>query len=240
MKKMNIVVTMFAAMAFSLTSSAWAQNQDVYDDDADEERTGVQAQDDLPTPASDDDPQPPVAKPIAADTGVVKQAGVGGDVAYGRAGVLELGGSAGFTATSDFMAFAFQPTIGWFFSDNMQLSAIMGVQYVSTEGDGVRQGASATTVSLLAEPSYHVPFNRNVFGFLGLGIGAAYADGPGMGFAFAPRLGANLLVGRSGILTPSLSYRYTTHDAVPQMEDGMDYVAVSTALMMNVGYTVMW
>lgn len=238
MKKLNIVITMFAAMAFSFTSSAWAQGQDVEGED--EEITPAEREGELPKPVSTDQPRPPVAQPVAADVGVVRQAGVGGLVAYGRAGVLELGGSAGFTATSDFMAFSFQPTIGWFFTDNLQLSALLGVQYVQTEGDGVRQGDEHTIVSLLAEPSYHLPFNREVFGFLGLGLGAAYADGPGLGFAFAPRLGANIMVGRSGILTPSLSYQYTTHDAVPQMEEGREYVAVSTALMLNVGYTVMW
>lgn len=236
MKKTNILVAIFALITLSLASSAWAQGAD----DDDEELTRTEEQTELPKPVSDDDPRPQVAQPIAAETGVVRQAGVGGPVAYGRAGVLELGGSAGFTATSDFMAFSFQPSIGWFFTDNVQVSAIMGVQYVSTEGEGGREGREETIVSLLAEPSYHLPFNRDVFGFLGLGLGAAYADGPGLGFAFAPRVGANILVGRSGILTPSLSYQYTTHDAIPQMEEGTEYVAVSTALMMNVGYTVMW
>jgi hypothetical protein len=233
MKKWNIAVTMFAAMAFSL-SSAWAQQGADLDDETEDEASQALPPEQLPTPRSSDDPRPPVAKPVPAETGVVKQAGVGGDVAYGRAGVLELGGSAGFTATTDFMAVSFQPTIGWFFSDNMQLSAIFGVQHISTEED------DATIVSLLAEPSYHMPFNRSVFGFLGIGLGAAYADGPGMGFAFAPRIGANVMVGRSGILTPSLSYQYTTHDAPLRMEDGNEYVAISTALSVNVGYTVMW
>lgn len=125
-------------------------------------------------------------------------------------------------------------------TDNVQLSGILGVQHVTTEGEGAPEGTSATIVSVLAEPSYHLPFSQTVFGFLGLGLGAAYADGPGLGFAFAPRLGANFMVGRSGILTPSLSYQYTTHDAPLRMEDGREYVAVSTALQMNVGYTVMW
>src|SRR5688572_16696775 len=56
----------------------------------------------LPESASDDDPAPPVATPGTPSGMVVKQAGIGGQVGYGRAGVLELGGSAGFTAASDF------------------------------------------------------------------------------------------------------------------------------------------
>jgi hypothetical protein len=232
MRKLNIVVAFFAATALSL-SSAWAQQGSEMDDETEDEFSEALPPEQLPTPRSTDEPRPPVAKP-AAVSGVVKQAGVGGEVAYGRAGVLELGGSAGFTTTTDFMAVSFQPTIGWFFTDNLQISGILGVQHISTAED------AATIVSLLAEPSYHLPFTRSVFGFLGIGLGTAYASRPGLGFAFAPRIGANLMVGRSGILTPSLSYQYTTHDAPLRMEDGNEYVAISTALSLNIGYTVMW
>src|SRR5207245_86326 len=52
----------------------------------------------LPPPRSSHDPQPPVPAPTVPETGVTKQAGVGGTQAYARAGVLELGGSGGFAA----------------------------------------------------------------------------------------------------------------------------------------------
>jgi hypothetical protein len=45
------------------------------------------------------------------------------------------------------------------------------------------------------------------------------------------------------VLTPSLSYEYTTHnvDSTPigEMQD-VTVVAVSSALRANIGYTVMW
>jgi hypothetical protein len=186
----------------------------------------------LPAPEADDDPRPPVAMPSPPPEGIVKQAGIGGVTGYGRAGVLELGGFAGLTAASGFMATNINPTLGWFFADNMQISAILGLSHVRTEAD------SATMVSVLAEPSYHLPFNRSVFGFLGLGIGAAYHEDAGVGFAMAPRIGANILVGRSGVLTPSLSYQYNSHET-EEME-GNNYVVMSTALAANIGYTVMW
>ena len=92
--------------------------------------------------------------------------------------------------------------------------------------------------TVLAEPSYHVPFNRTTFAFLGMGMGASYVQGPGLGFAIAPRVGGNFLVGRSGVLTPSLSWQYTTHDT---METGQgQLLVVTSALRANVGYTVMW
>ncbi len=100
--------------------------------------------------------------------------------------MLELGGSAGFTAGGDFTQVNVTPSIGWFVADNLQLSGRLGFSYVSTEEDD----ASLTTA--LIEPSYHLPFNRSTFGFLGLGMGAAHVSGgPGLGFALAPRLGAN-------------------------------------------------
>jgi hypothetical protein len=206
----------------------------------DEQKTAPPtAEENLPPPQSDDDPQPPVAAPTAdlPDGGVVEQAGVGGVVGYGRAGVLELGGSAGLMIAPDFRTVNFSPSIGWFVADNLELSAIFGVTNIKA-GD-----ESATVWSALAEPSYHVPFNRTMFAFGGLGIGAAYTSDLGAGLAVAPRVGMNFLVGRSGILTPSLSYEYTTHD-VDSVDSGdmqnTSLVAVSSALRINVGYTAMW
>lgn len=187
----------------------------------------------LPEPESDDDPLPPVARPDVPPGGVVEQAGVGGKIAYARSGVLELGGAAGFTAANDFNAVNVSPSIGWFLMDNVQISGIAGVSHFSHES-----GADATVVSLVVEPSVHVPMNREVFGFAGLGMGAAWADGPGGGLALAPRLGAKILVGRSGMLTPALRAQYTTHESV-ETEDGT-LLAVSSQVGFDIGYTVMW
>ena len=158
----------------------------------------------LPPPKSDDDVAPPVAAPATPAGGLVTQAGTGGSTGYGRAGVLELGGSAGFRAGSGFSQVAVAPSIGWFLADNLELTSIFDINRVSMNDE------STTVVTALVEPSYHLPFNRSVFGFLGIGMGASYvgAGDLGTGFALAPRLGANLMVGRSGILTPSLSWQY--------------------------------
>lgn len=232
---MSISKNMIAAISMvgflGLPTLALAQVEQ--DTDAEEQQSEEQmAAQPLPEPEADDDPAPPVAMPRSPQEGIVRQAGVGGVTGYGRAGVLELGGFAGLTAASGHTNANISPTIGWFFADNMQLSGILGLSVVRTEED------SNTLVSALVEPSYHLPFNRTTFGFLGIGLGAAYAEGQGVGFAMAPRVGANFMVGRSGVLTPSLSYQYTTHEAV-EMADA-SYVAVSTRLAANIGYTVMW
>src|SRR5205814_9590857 len=70
----------------------------------------------LPPAHSGHDTAPPVPQPnIPGITGdVVEQAGVGGNVGYGRAGVPELGGSAGLPKAQDIRAINFSPQIGWF------------------------------------------------------------------------------------------------------------------------------
>ncbi len=189
----------------------------------------------LPTPQSDDDVQPQVASPGMPAGGIVSQAGVGGVIGYGRAGVLELGGSAGFTFATDYRNLNFAPTIGWFVADNLQLSGIVSVS-------NIKSGSTSTTLwSTLVEPSYHLPINRSLFAFLGLGVGASHITGAGTGFAVAPRIGGNFMIGRSGILSPSISYQYTTIDVPTSGGTGaVTTVALTSAVQFNVGYTVMW
>lgn len=186
----------------------------------------------LPPPTSSHDAQPPVSAPVLPAGGVVEQAGVGGGTAYGRAGVLELGGNIGFNVASGQTTLTIAPTVGWFFADNLQISGIFGYRYANVNG------SSSHTLQILAEPSVHIPFSRTIFGFAGLGLGLSYAEGPGAGFALAPRLGMNFVVGRSGILSPALQFSYSTNDVVQTQSGAM--LAVSTSFGANVGYTVMW
>jgi hypothetical protein len=194
----------------------------------------------LPPAQSDADPAPPVPSPVipGINVDVVQQAGVGGSVGYARAGVVEVGGSAGLTLAQDIRAVNFAPSIGWFVVDNLELSAILDVT-------NLKAGASSATLwSALIEPSFHVPFNRTMFGFVGMGVGAAYVSELGAGMAVAPRIGMEFLVGRSGILRPSLSYEYTTHDATGTVDQNgntqVTLVAISSALRFNIGYSAMW
>jgi hypothetical protein len=194
----------------------------------------------LPPVQSDADPAPPVPTPTipGLNGDIVDQAGVGGSVGYARAGVLELGGAAGLTMAQDIRAVNFSPSIGWFLVDNFEISGILDVTNLKAGGE------SATLWSALVEPSFHLPFNRSMFGFLGMGVGAAYVSELGTGLAVAPRVGMDFMVGRSGILRPSLSYEYTTHDAKGMVDaDGntdVTLVAISSALRFNIGYSAMW
>ena len=192
----------------------------------------------LPAPRSDHDPLPPVPAPTVPMTGVTQQAGVGGTQAYGRAGVLELGGAGGFAAASNYTRFELSPSIGLFLVDNLELSLITGFNYFSVGAQDGNESASATEIKALVEPSFHIPFSQVAFGFVGLGAGVNYVTGREAGFAVQPRLGANFLIGRSGVLTPALSVAYSTVDAI-RTEAGT-VLAVQTSYGMNIGYTVMF
>jgi hypothetical protein len=125
------------------------------------------------------------------------------------------------------------PSIGWFVADNVQLSFIPGLTYINPDG-----GDDIYMVDAVVEPSFHLPFNDSVFGFVGVGGGVSYVENNGAGLALSPRLGTNIMVGRSGILTPSIDYTLSTTDAI-ETSDGT-LLAVNNALGVNVGYTVMW
>lgn len=233
MNTRNMTILMMAAgltLPFAVEASAQSMEEV---EEAEEQPATNFPQEELPRSQSDNDAAPPVASPMSPQTGVIKQAGVGGEMAYGRAGVLELGGSAGLVAGDNYTQVDFTPSIGYFIADNLQVSAMIGAGYIKT-GDN-----DATRFQVLLEPSYHMPFSNSVFGFLGVGAGLAYVEGPGAGLAIAPRVGANIMVGRSGVLSPYLSYSYTTHDTT-EVGENMQLLAVSAAVAANVGYTVMW
>jgi hypothetical protein len=237
---MRFTKTLFTSLVVLAPVAAFAEDAPVPNSDTPESTAPPTPTGQLPPATSDADPAPPVPSPTipGLNGDIVEQAGVGGAVGYGRAGVLELGGSAGLTLAQDIRAVNISPSIGWFLIDNFELSAILDVTNLKA-GD-----ESATLWSALVEPSFHLPFNRSVFGFLGMGIGAAYVSELGTGLAVAPRIGMDVMVGRSGILRPSLSYEYTTHDAMASTDaegnDDVTLVSVSSALRFNIGYSTMW
>ena len=74
-------------------------------------------------------------------------------------------------------AINFSPSIGWFLVDNFELSGILDVSNLKAGGD------SATLFSALVEPSFHLPINRSMFGF----IMKSYAPpAPGLAVAHEP------------------------------------------------------
>ncbi len=191
----------------------------------------------LPPPQDDNDPTPPAARPAGPEAGVTEQAGIGGTQAYGRAGVLELGGAIGYAGADQYTQFRATPSFGWFFADNLQLSFLPSVRYLEV-GE-----ADSLAITAVVEPSYHLPFNDTTFGFMGVGVGVSAAEAPGTedmeaGLLISPRLGMNFLVGRSGVLSPYLNVEYSTSEAFSTAQGTV--VAVDIAWGGNIGYTVMW
>ncbi|TAK20961.1 MAG: hypothetical protein EPO40_31090 [Myxococcaceae bacterium] len=198
----------------------------------------------LPASRSDNDPAPQVAAPVVPAGGIVSQAGIGGSTAYGRPGVVELGGSLGLNISGDNRQLTIAPSVGWFFTDNLQISGIVGFNYAHTTTTvaGQSVSSSASSLNVLAEPSYHLPLTRSLFAFLGVGLGLAYNSRDGAGFALAPRLGMNIMIGRSGILSPALQFVYSTTNLnvpAPGSASTSTLQAVNTSFGLNVGYTIM-
>lgn len=151
---------------------------------------------------------------------------------YGSAGVLELGGWASLSTAEDFTLINFNPQVGWFLFDNVKLSGIIGLR-------AVRQGDERDTFfSALVEPSFHLPITDYMMGFFGAGVGPSWSRDESLGLAVQPRLGANFLVGRSGIFTPALFALYSTSGVVREINGGL--LGVDLLWGISAGYTVMW
>jgi hypothetical protein len=174
-------------------------------------------------------PSPPM--PPTPGTTVYRQAGTGSEVPYASAGILELGGAGALDVGENITILSLRPFAGWFITDNLQLSGILELRWADVAGN------SNTIFGLLGEPSYHLPFNPRLFGFLGVGAGIAN-NGDETGFALRPRIGVDMLVGRSGIFRPTLELTWSTVDVVTQ--EGSTLVGISTRYGATFSYSVMW
>ncbi len=180
-------------------------------------------------------PPPPAIEPAPAPAPTPAPVGV--DQSYTGEPVLakgtkELGVSGGIMMSAKFRTLQIAPQIGWFFSDNMSLAAIFSLTNVEADEQ------SATTYAAIAEPAYHVAIGGTAFGFLGMGVGAAYIDTIGLGLAIVPRLGVKIRIGEKGYLVPSLQYSYISRKQMTENDVGTS--SLTSAMMMNLGYNQTW
>ena len=216
--------TVIAAICVAVTGTARA-----------DDKPNLAPRNTLPPAESSHDPHPAAPSPLIGNRNatIVSQAGVGGPVAYARSGVLELGGMLAWQAQSGQSTIMVAPTLGWFLTDNFELSGI--VQYNrQVNGDNAQ-----TFITALVEPSFHLPVVDQLFLFAGFGVGATGVTGQDVGFAIAPRVGMNVLVGRSGILTPSVAWNASTNRSVTDPA-GNTLLAMNSRWTANIGYSVMW
>jgi hypothetical protein len=136
-------------------------------------------------------------------------------------GVIETGASLGLADAGGLPQSQAALHVGWFFVQNLELTAIGGVQFTDGAGHGI------TTGTLLVEPSVHLPFAAEVDGFAGLGGGVGLSSN-GVGFALQQRVGVDVILGPPGTLSASLDLLYATSRAP------------TTALGGALGYGLTW
>lgn len=180
---------------------------------------------------SDDHPQVPGVGGIRS--GVAQKAGTGGGVAFAEAGVLELGGSGSFVANDGGVLVGLSPSIGWFVMNNFELSLITSLTWVDPKGDV----DGLLTFGVFAEPSLHLPLTNRFLVFGGVGIGAAFTEDE-VGFALRPRVGFDILIGRSGIFRPAFDLTWSSSEVVNQA--GTTFIGVQTSYGVSFGYHVMF
>jgi hypothetical protein len=160
------------------------------------------------------------------------------NAAYGREGTIESGASAGLALGQGSQGFSISAFVARYISERFALSGILDATTLFAGG------GSATNVAALVEPSLHVPIKPTMNGFVGMGIGPSYIHNVGTAVAVAPHLGMDIFVGDEGILRPSLTYLYTTHDTMAARgADGtthVTYLAAASAIRFNVGYLKWW
>jgi hypothetical protein len=207
-------------------------------------------------PADDNDGKPEVQGPSTSDPDVKPEAptpeipnpaedvrtyaGVGSGVAYGERGVGEFGGSAGLSLSTGTVNLSADPTLGYFLWDNIEGAIVLGVRHLAVEGE------SANQLSLLAEPSVHLPVTDGLFWFGAVGVGPALMDTSDIqmtaGLDLAPRTGVQVLLGRSGLLNLGARYQMVFSDVEGRVGplQGQTLLAFSNTFDIQAGYTVMF
>lgn len=204
----------------------------------------------LPPAVSSNDPRPPAPSPIIGRRmGLVRQAGIGGPVSYARGGVLELGGGLSYLSGHHYTNLSVTPSVGYFITNNFELSVLTTLAYNRSPNPDGNVGHNTSLVAVV-EPSVHLPIVDHLFVFAGLGAGVAYHQqaATAVGFALAPRVGFDVMVGRSGVLTPSFNVNWSTNSVTPKAQEAVKadsnvngrLVAVRTLLGASIAYKVMF
>lgn len=146
---------------------------------------------------------------------------------FATKGAIELGGSLSIESSGRLFELASSPTAGYFLRDRIELSVQLRMIYQSKkEDDDSRTNSGSGT--LVFEPSYHLPFQKNLFIFAGLGLGVGH-DSDDFLIELTPRFGVKFLVGENGLLTPAL--RVPILIAAPDTGVGIG---------IDAGYSVAW
>jgi hypothetical protein len=168
-----------------------------------------------------------------------RQAGIGSDFAYAESGVVEVGGSISYSSTKSRVSSGFTPSVGYFFNDNLQISALTNFTYTHLKDAEATGDTTTRSGSIVLEPSVHMPLSRTQFVFGGLGLGMYFAKGQDTGTATAPRVGYKTLVGRSGLLTAALQGVYALNKEENDNVEGT-VITVENGANIDIGYSVLF
>lgn len=169
---------------------------------------------------------------------------------YARAGTLEIGGAGSLSGSRGFTTAGVTGNIGVFVVDGLELSLLTNVTYTRASTirpkdlllgvDSLGDDKATALGYAVFEPSYHLRASARAFPFIGVGVGVAYAKPDGVdgkvGVAIAPRLGVNVVAGRSGVFTPSINLLYTTADTIRVSDN--ETVKVNTTYGLTAGFSV--
>jgi hypothetical protein len=175
-----------------------------------------------------------------------RQAGIGSEHAYASAGVVEAGGAVTYSSSESRTTAGLTPSMGYFFADNFQVSALTNFTYTRLKEEATKEGDDVETVgedttnsgSVVLEPSAHMPLTRQQFVFGGIGVGAYFAKDQDTGFAVAPRVGLKNLVGRSGMLSVAVQGVYAIDSQENEDVEGT-VITVEDGANLAFGYSVL-
>lgn len=196
----------------------------------------------LRRPADDDrsvdgmtpDPTPRVPEVLEGDDSsfyVIEQAGVGGPIAYATATVLEVGGTGSILGTEEFVSLRFAPFVGWFIADGIQ------IVYSNELVGGTLQDRPAFAFIASIEIDVHLKITDRLLFFGGPGGGMLY-NGNDLGLLLRPRIGLDILVGRSAILRPAFSFGWSTVDMFDLAGDDLPSIRIQYGF--EIGYSAMF
>lgn len=165
-------------------------------------------------------------------TAVVEQAGVGGEIAYGRAGVLEIGGYASVAASTLGAVGILRPFVGWFVTDGFELTLANDLVFRHVDDSGLQVTFAGTI-----EPSGHIPLVTRLWLAIGCGLGFLW-NGIEAGFLATPRIGLDLLVGRSGMLHMNAVAALATTPLLPALL--YEPIGSQWRVGVEIGYSVLF
>jgi len=195
--------------------------------------------------AADVEPPPPAVPHPQTANGIVEDAGTGSSKAYARAGVLELGGFGNLAVANNFTSIQIAPTIGWFIIDNLELSAIFGLNYVHQTFDLPLGGTTLRPQDDSQDPrraELSPPLQPHHLGLHRHRLGARQRAPRRRQHQHRFRLRAadrrQLSGGEVGLFTPAFYMDYTTGETL--QTSGGNIIGVNAIYGVSAGYTVMW